>query len=387
MKIAFDGGPLCDRELTGIGYYQEGLTKSLMKNKSEDNFVFNCFSFLEPEYVEKRFKKLLPSNAKRKKVRYMKSGLYRMIWGLFPIPYRMFFGKNDVTHFCNYLIPPFVGGKKVCTIHDLAFKVYPETVRRRTRAVLNSRLKSTIKRADHIVVDSQFTKNELLRFYKVDEDKVSVVYCGVDFDTFAPMELDNKCSSVLEKYSLRDGEYFLYLGTIEPRKNISAMIGAYAEYVKRARQEKCNVYPFILAGKLGWYYDEILERVKILGVENLVRFIGYVDKEDMPYLYSRATAFVFVSLYEGFGIPVAEAMACGTAVLASDSSSIPEITGECAILCNPLSEREIADGMCKYATDGEFRKDIAQRGMKRVQRFTWDESAQKMSDIYVKITK
>ena len=170
------------------------------------------------------------------------------------IPYACFFsGEREVTHFCNYVIPFGVRGKKVVTIHDLAFREYPQTIRTRTMMMLKMNLRKTLKRADAIAVDSAFTKSELVKYYNVQKGKIYVVPCGIDKEKY---EKKRSVKPVKEKFGI-DGEYFLYLGTLEPRKNIVRLIKAYDEF--RKENEKDILPDLVIAGGKGWMYDEIYE--------------------------------------------------------------------------------------------------------------------------------
>lgn len=386
MKIAFDAEPLCSEQPTGIGMVEIELCRRIVEKHPENKYVCTCFSLRKSGEKKKRIKERIGEDTDVRVFPLLSSGLYKMIGSVLPLPYGAFFGRrSDVTHFFNFIIPFGVKGKKICTVHDLAFKRYPETVTLRTRRYLEYRMKKTIKRADKIVVVSKFTADELTELYGVPREKIAVIYNGVDFNKYNGSVARKKSDAVLGKRELRYGEYLFYLGTIEPRKNISRMIGAYAACVKRLKAEGRTVPPLVLGGKLGWYYDGILERIKSEGMEEHIKLLGYVDEDEKPALYSGALAFVFPSLYEGFGLPIAEAMACGTPVLTSDSTSLAEIAGEGAILCDPLSEDDISDGMYRLITEPDTRERLSKLGREQVKRFDWDASAEQLFELYGEI--
>ncbi len=386
MKIAFDAEPLCSEQPTGIGMVEIELCRRIVEKYPENEYVSTCFSLRGSGEKKKRIKKRIGEGTEVRVFPLLSSGLYKMISCVLPLPYGLFFGrKSDVTHFFNFIIPFGVKGKRICTVHDLAFKRYPETVTLRTRKHLEYRMKKTIKRADRIVVVSKFTADELTELYGVPREKIAVIYNGVDFNKYNGHVAPESADAVLGKRGLLQGEYLFYLGTIEPRKNISRMIGAYAMCVKRLKAEGREAPSLVLGGKLGWYYEGILERIKSEGVEDRVKLLGYVDENEKPALYSGALAFVFPSLYEGFGLPIAEAMACGTPVLTSDSTSLAEIAGEAAILCDPASEEDIADGMYRLITEQKTRERLSRDGRERVKRFDWDASAEELFKLYEEI--
>lgn len=385
MKIVFDANPVCADKLTGIGIFEREICREIMRQHPENSYIFNYFSLTDKSGKRQRMDKYISDNAKLKTFPLLSAGIYKMLYGFVPIPYRALFGKGDISHFFNFLIPPGVKGKKVCTIHDFAFIRYPETVTVRTKKILSYQLGKTIKRADLIFVDSLFTEKELKELYGAENKNICVVYAGVDRERFRPVPLNNESGSVLGKYGLEDKNYFLYLGTIEPRKNLERLVMAYARTAEKLERCGKEVPLLALTGKLGWYYDKILEAIKTEGIEARVRLLGYVPDEEKSCLYSRAKAFVFPSLYEGFGMPVIEAMACGTPVLTSEAASLPEISGGNALLCDPFSEYSIAKGMYRLATEPELCEKLSKDGEKWSERFTWEESARKTYDAYMSL--
>ena len=386
MRIQFDGVPICNEKLTGIGTYEKELCTRIVERHPNDEFEYTFFSLNGRKAKKKIMKQYESKNAKITGFPLLSAGLYKLIQGVFPLPYSILFGKkNDVTHFFNFLIPPGAKGKKVVTVHDFGFIRYPETVTRRTRIMLKSRLKRSIKRSDKIIVISEFTAKEFTELYGVPKEKMSVIYCGVDTEKFHKIECEDECAEILKAKGLKDKGYFLYLGTIEPRKNIYALVGAYAKMVKRLESEGKEAYPLVLAGKLGWYYDKILERIKAEGIEDRIILPGYLSEYEKVCLYSRARAFVFPSLYEGFGIPILEAMACGAPVLTANAASLPEVAGDAALLCDPKSEDDIAECMYALATDDSLCEKLEAAGYMRAKLFTWEKEADKLYDIYTSL--
>lgn len=389
MKIMIDSEPLLPEQLTGIGYNQADTVKAYAKKFTEDELIFSGFALRDRAAKRARIQGYADACADGKgRVKLfplLSSGMYRLAWGLcmLPIPYRLFFGGADITHFFNFLIPPCVKGKRVCTVHDLAFRAYPETVAKRTRMLLSRQLGRTIRRADSIVVVSEFTKRELIKYYpEVDPERIFVVYNGVDLDFFYPRAFTEYSSEVLGKHGLTAGNYFFYLGTIEPRKNLARAIEGYSIALKKARERGDELPDFVLGGKCGWYYDEILGKAESLGITEKVKFIGYVGRAEMVELYSHCSAFVFPSLYEGFGIPVAEAMACGAPVITADAASLPEVGGDAAIYCDPLSAESIASAFEKAFYDKELLRSCAEKGPAQAAKFTWDGAAEALKRVY-----
>ncbi|MDR2194412.1 MAG: glycosyltransferase family 4 protein [Treponema sp.] len=310
--------------------------------------------------------------------RWLSYDWYRLLSSFLGLPYSLFFGKKaDVYHFFNCYVPPFVAGKRVVTVHDMAFKSYPETVRLKTKMLRALNFKRSLKRADVIVTVSDFTKQELITYYpEFTKKRIEVVPNGVSPDFFykAP-ELVIK--NVKMKYKIED-EYFLYVGTLEPRKNLERLIAAFAHFM-RGRKAGPQL---VIAGGKGWRYESIFERGNRLSCAGKIIFTGYVEKDDIPALLSGALAFCFLSLYEGFGMPILEAMSCGTPVITSDSSSLREIAGGAALLVNPLNIESIEADIHKLYNDKNFREDLSSRGKRRVLDYSWKHAGEKLITIY-----
>ena len=380
MNIAFDALPLISDRITGIGWCEAGQTMTMARLHPENNYTYHFFSRKDDHIKMERIAPFAGDNIGIKLVRF--SGYaYRAASTFLPVPYRTFFGSDDqITHFFNYIVPPGVHGKTVVTVHDMVYKAFPETVRGRTKLMLDMGLKSSMKRADIIVTDSEFSCSEILKYFPQHEKKLRVVPCGVDTAKFCPCDTPERIPEVKKSLGI-EGDYFLYVGTIEPRKNLERLIGAYHIFAQRVDDPP----KLVLAGGKGWLYDSIFQRVTDLKLTEQVIFTKYVPSEDMNPLMCGALAFVFPSIYEGFGMPPLEAMASGVPVLCSDAASLPEVTGDCAVICDPYSEENIAEGLYRLYSDSELRKDLSRRGLERAGSFTWDRSAEMMYRIYKEI--
>ncbi len=377
LKITFDAVPISNEKITGIGWCEVGQTQALAELHPENSYEYSFFSSGDKERIN-RVKKLAGKRIKLNCSDF--SGyIYRAASTFFPVPYSAFFGKKaDITHFFNYIVPPFVHGKKVVTVHDMVYKAFPETVRGRTRFMLNTGLKRSMKRADIIVTDSEFSKSEIIKYFPQHEKKIRVVPCGTDLERFRPCRDSQRISEV--KHSLGiEGEYFLYLGTIEPRKNLERLITAYGHLADKLGEK---VPLLVLAGGKGWLNDGIYSRVKAMELEKKVLFTEYVPSDDLTPLMCGALAFVFPSIYEGFGMPPLEAMACGVPVLTSSEASLPEVTGDCAVICDAYSVKSIANGLYRLCSDSKLRKELSLKGIKRAEKFTWQRSAEILYNVY-----
>lgn len=378
MNISFDAVPLISDRMTGIGWCEAGQTMALARLYPENRYTYSFFSRKDDHIKLERIAPFAGKNIDTRLVHF--SGyIYRAASTFLPVPYSTFFGtSDDLTHFFNYIVPPGVKGKTVVTVHDMVYKAFPETVRARTKYMLGSGLKQSMNRADMIVTDSQFSKDEIIKYFPQHSDKIRVVQCGVDLEKFRPCTEPGRIPEVKKSLGI-EGDYFLYLGTIEPRKNLERLIKAYHICTQRIGSDLPKL---VLAGGKGWLYDSIFAKVTELGLTDRVIFTKYVPSEDMNPLMCGAVAFVFPSIYEGFGMPPLEAMACGVPVLASDAASLPEVTGDCAVICNAYSEESIAEGLLRLYDDTALRADLSRRGLERASQFTWDASAKQLYNVY-----
>lgn len=377
IKVALDAQSLFESNKTGIGWTIKKLIDHLTAIP-EFQYQLNYFGRYRVKGNESIIQEYLQKGCTVKHCSWMELPVYRRIWNLLPVPYRWMFGADSsITQFFNYVIPPGVCGKKVLYIYDMAYKAYPDTISKRTRADLSRNLERSCKRADIICTISEFSKKEIIKYLGVTAEKIRVIPCGVDHNLFHSQQEQHIISSVKEKYKIK-GPYFLYLGTLEPRKNVLRIVKAYSQLLKK--EKKCP--QLVLAGKKGWLYDDIFALVMEEKMEDRVVFTGYVETDEVPVLMAGAYAFLFPSLYEGFGLPVLEAMACGTPVITSSVSSLPEVAGDAAILVNPENENEIAMGMERVLEEEGLRDEMIIAGLKQCQRFTWQHSAECLEMVY-----
>lgn len=268
--------------------------------------------------------------------------------------------------------------KKVMTIHDLSFELYPyffSAKQRLWHKIIRPR--NLIARTSAIIADSDNTKNDLINIYQVPAEKIKVIYPGVNHEIYQPINRDDpKLNQVKEKYHLPD-QFILYLGTIEPRKNIEGIVEAFNQYKKNADNHDCNL---VIAGNKGWKYQRAFKTAATSSFSDQIKFIGYVSENDKPYLYNLAKLFIFPSFYEGFGLPVLEAQACGLPVIASINSSFPEVLENSAILVNPDNLSEISRAVNDILTDFKLNNYLIEKGQINSQRFSWQKCAEKTLD-------
>jgi glycosyltransferase involved in cell wall biosynthesis len=378
MKIAYDANLLTVKEKTGIPNYQKYIIKHLQKIYKDNTYYFNLFSVRHtPRKIREIYEvSSLDPEITKLNIKCFPKEYYDKI-GSF-IPYSFFFrDKVQITHFFDYIIPWGTSGKKIITIYDMTFKTFPETMNEDSRNSLNKNIRLSTDRTDKIVAISEFSKGEIIKYLNISEKKFTVIPCGVDHELFYPINNKESITNTLKKYNIQ-GDYFLYIGTIEPRKNIERLIDSY--HILKERHTDLPLLLFV--GKLGWLYDSIIKKITSLGLEKHIIKLGFIPDDDMLPLLCGAYAFVYPSLYEGFGIPPLEAMSCGVPVLTSNVSSLPEVVGEAAIKVNPFDIEEIADGLERLFLNNELRASLIQKGIDQAKKFSWDRSAVLTMDLY-----
>lgn len=372
MKVSIELQP-CLKNKSGIGVYTYELTKRL-QNFRDIEFEGNIFNFFNRNFIERDIEGI---GINRNICSLFPYGVYRRIWSYVPIKYNFLFKRNaDIYQFFNFIVPPNISGKVITAIHDLTYILYPDTMNNANKKRLEKDMKKTINRADYIITISENSRRDIIKYLNVNEDKIEVIYPGVD-EMYKCILSDREIIDVKDKYNIH-GKYFLYLGTLEPRKNIETIIKAYNLFNK---SNKDNI-KLVLAGKKGWLYDNIFELVKEFKIGDKVIFTDYVEDKDKPVLYQGAEIFLFPSLYEGFGIPVVEAMASRTPVITSNSSSLPEVAGKAAIITEPLDYKKISDSIRLILNDSKLREEMIAEGIKQADKFNWDKSAEKLKNIY-----
>jgi glycosyltransferase involved in cell wall biosynthesis len=294
----------------------------------------------------------------------------------------------DVLWIPSHVLPIVHPRRSVVTVHDLGYHYYPDAHTLRQRWYLEWSTRYHTRAAAHIVADSQATRDDLVRIYDADPGRITVAHLGLD-PVLQPVRDPAELSRIRSKYGI-SSPYLLYVGTLQPRKNLVRLIEAHhvlctAQYAPRDSGLHSQNLQLVLVGKRGWLYEDITVRIRALGLEDRVLVPGYVDDADLAALYSGASAFVMPSLYEGFCLPVLEAMACGTPVACSRSSSLPEVVGDAALVFDPHDVEEMAGTIARLLRDDELSADLVRRGLDRVRGFTWERCARQVLDVLEQI--
>jgi len=371
LRVGLDGKEI-SLKADGIGRYAINLIRSMAKILVNEQWIEivlfagprTQIDFLVPDNI-------LVSN----RIRKIKSSLVRSFL-FFPIilPEE----KIDVFHGLDHASLPLFNkrGKFVITIHDIITFIFPEFFTWKHRKIINFMLPKMLARADKLIADSHSTKNDLSQFFKIDDAKITVIHLGLEerFKIVSFQEIEK----IRKKYHIKD-DYILFVGVLEPRKNIVSILGALSILKQTG---KLRGRKLVVAGKTGWLFKEIFKKVQESKLEKDVIFTGFVNEEDLPALYSGALFSVFPSLYEGFGLPVLEAMGCGTPVITSKVSSLPEVVGDAAILVDPMNIEELAWRMEMLCESSDLREELGKKGLERSKLFSWEKTAQKTLEVY-----
>lgn len=295
-----------------------------------------------------------------------------------PLPVEWFAGPVDLFHSPNFILPPTRRAKMLLTVHDLSFIRHPQGAVPNLRRWLNRVVPRSLKRAHHILADSESTKQDLREIYAIPPEKITVVGAGVE-ERFHPITEPAVLQRVRQQYRLPE-TFILSLGTLEPRKNFTGLIQAYSQSPVQ------QSHHLVIAGGRGWLYDDIFAAAAQSPVSQQIHLIGFVADEDLPALYTLADIFAYPSHYEGFGIPVIEAMACGTPVVCADNSSLPEVAGHAAQLVPATDTDALAEALQRLATDTELRDQAIDKGFLQAQRFSWPTAANRLLTVYQRFT-
>lgn len=357
----------------GIGRYTRELVRALVEKK-DDGFTYRLFSARPPAGANP-----IPAGANTtyQPTFLSEQWLYRLWYRLrLPLPVQWFTGRIALYHSPDFALPPIADSiPTILTVHDLSFIHYPETFTPNLIAYLQQVVPWSVGRATHILADSQATKDDLMSVWQVLAGKITVLYSGVD-NMFRPVTDNKEQAAVRQKYGLDQTPYLFSVSTLQPRKNYQMLIRAFKPIAANWPHN------LVIAGGKGWLYEQILAEVAQQELTGRVHFLGFVDDRDLPALYSQATLFLFPSLYEGFGLPPLEAMACGVPVLLSDASCLPEIGGPAALLLSPHDPAGWGDTIHRLLLDPDRRAKMVAAGYLQARQFRWTKAANQLRHLY-----
>lgn len=316
----------------------------------------------------------LPFNLPSNFVPVLLPKLTRWLYNSLLLPRACSAHKVDLLH-VQYIAPLFAPCPIVTTVHDVHWRRFPETFPAKDRTLMEIFLPLTFRKVSAVITDSYASKADLQQFFKVPTSKLHVVYLAADESFFVRLK-ESERKKVLERYGLQEG-YLLFVGVIQPRKNLERLLQAMA-----LMRPKFEAIRLTVVGKIGWKAERLFQTVKELKLADCVKFVGYVQDEDLPALYQGALLFAYPSLWEGFGLPVLEAMASGVPVLTSDTSSLREIAQGAALLVDPLSVKSILEGLMQLVSDENLRNELKQKGYERAKQFSWLKTAEGTLKVY-----
>ncbi|MFQ6102380.1 MAG: glycosyltransferase family 4 protein [Anaerolineae bacterium] len=291
-----------------------------------------------------------------------------------PIPVETITGPLDVFYSPDFVLPPTRRATRtLLTVHDLSFLHYTDHFVPKLVRYLSQVVPRSIACADLVLADSEATRTDLINHLGTSPEKVEVLYSGVG-PHFCPQSEPGEVKRVRTRYDLDERPYILSVGTVQPRKNYVCLIRAFNQLTNQPPNQPS--IQLLIAGGLGWLYQDILAEAE--KYPDRVRVLGFVDEADLPALYRHAALFAFPSLYEGFGLPVLEAMACGAPVVCSNASSLPEVADDAALLVDPLDTDGLAEAMARVLGDADLRQEMIARGLAQAARFTWEQAARQL---------
>ena len=355
----------------GISWYQVNLLRNLAR-VSQQGLRYSAFlsdpAFNEPALTLHRSR--LPT----------RRPVVRIFWEQFVQPLALRQAGTDLLHALAFVAPVAAPCPFVVTIYDLSFLRYPEAFRPFNRWYLSRFTARSVRRAEAIITISESTRQDVVKLLGAPPERVYTVYCGID-QSFRPLP-ETEVAAFKQARQLPD-TFILFLGTLEPRKNVDGLIRAYARWRERDK----NAPPLIIAGGKGWYYTKIFQLVESLDLTEAVRFPGYVPQEELVRWYNAASLLVYPSYFEGFGLPVLEAMACGTPVITSTVSSLPEVAGTdgAALLVDPTDIGALAEAMAQLMSQPDRRAVMSARGRARAAGFQWEQTARETVAVYQKV--
>lgn len=362
--------------LTGIGRYTYELAKNLPLQIGIDNIkYFHGWKFIENLDTTRDLSSGNTTLTKRIEIKsYLLAKIFYLVFPLIQgLNLKRY--KDYIYHGPNYYLP-YCLSKSVVTIHDLSMFSWSWCHPSGRVGILQRAINYSVKNASMLITDSEFVRQELAQLYSLPLEKIVSVplAAGNEFK----VRTNEQVITILDKYNLHFKGYGLFVGTIEPRKNIKTLLVAYKKMPLDIRLR----FPLLIIGYKGWESEDIHSSMQQAEAESWLKYIGYVEADDLPYIYSGARLFIFPSLYEGFGLPVLEAMASGVPVVCSNSSSLPEVVGSAAAMCDPENINEFTRLITIGLLDGKWRTQAIEAGLTQSKKFSWERCAKETAEVY-----
>lgn len=302
----------------------------------------------------------------------------RLVWEQTVLPILARRTKLDLLHSLHYTRPLVLPCASVVTLHDMTFFLFPHLHTLPKRLFFPMAIRYSARVANALIADSESTRHDVIRLLRVQPGKTTTIPLGVTSE-YRPVSNRALLEPIRQKCALPE-KFLLYVGTVEPRKNLPALLRAYRSAVDAG----CSL-PLVVVGRLGWMYDEVFRMVEALGLRERLKFTGYIPTQDLPLIYNLAEIFIYPSMYEGFGLPPLEAMACGTPVITTAVSSMPEHVGKAGVLVPPDDEGALARAILGLVNDDELRRRLAVEGPRQAAQFTWARTARETLQVYRRV--
>jgi glycosyltransferase involved in cell wall biosynthesis len=370
MRVGLDGYPLCE-PLTGVGHYTFELARALARNYPADQFELIAPFAFHPSVTSHFESKQIPN------LNLVSLGLknVRGRWWSFYLPCYLKRASLDLFHGTNYELPLWNRRRTVLTVHDLSSLLYPELHRRQLARRMRLRLPLAVKLAKSIITPTEAIKRELCARLRVKPAKVTAIN-EAPRESFRPLPPEES-SLVRKRLGIKD-DFLLFVGTLEPRKNVVTLLQAYAQIIRET-----SLRPqLVLAGAEGWSMDRMFAAIADENIREKACLTGFLNDHELRALYSSCRAFIYPSLYEGFGLPPLEAIACGAPVIAGRVPAMQETIEGAALLVEPLDVSALARSIVTLLEDGEHRDRLIQKGHERAARFSWNEAARLTYEVY-----
>lgn len=384
--ITLDYTP-AERQTAGIGRLTREVARALLAMKTRHAFRLFVMGAAPAEGGQRAAVRGPGSPAALVRTALTDRWLHRLWFRLrAPLTVETLCGETDIYHATDFVLPPTrKRTKTVLTVHDLTFERDPGSAVPSLLAFLRRVVPASARRAHHIVADSHATARDLTELYGIPPQKITTIHSGVDFrfSTLPRGTAELESRAIRDRYALGPAPYVLCVGTLQKRKNHLNLVRAFARMLGEWPSDETRPNLVISGGK-GWLYEDVVAEVDALGLREQVRFTGFADDADLPALYRHALAFAFPSLYEGFGLPLLEAMASGVPVVTSNVSSLPEVVGQAGLQVDPYDVDALAVALARACRDAGWRAYAIEAGQKRAQAFTWRRAAEQLLEVYDK---
>jgi len=373
MNVGFLADKIPYQNRRGWGVYSYQLLKAILSIDKENTYrcFYNLFRKGDPKFILD-----VPGSRLTNRVWPIPGRLLQWLWedwGL--LAAEDFLGSVDIFHSPYEFLPKTRKARTVVTVHDVSFLKHPDYFDPSFVELFTRRIRHIVKKADKIIADSHNTKKELAEFTGVSPDRVVVIHLGMD-EQFRPIKDREKLNEVAQRYKI-SGPYILFIGAADKDKNLTRLTQAFAQLIPTHDQLQ-----LVFAGSMNWGFRQLKEQFASLSQENKIVFTGFIDDSDLPALYCGATTLAIPSIHEGFGLPALEAMACGTPVLCSNTSSFPEVVGDAALQVDPYNLDEIAASLRNLVEDNQLRLSCIEKGLARAEKFSWDNTARQTIEVY-----